>query len=58
MKKKYSPPKSMNVELISEPLMNVVSGEQTGAGTGEGSAGDETPEITAPNRGDWGSLWK
>ena len=58
MKKNYLKPKTINVELISEPLMNAVSGEQTGAGTGSGSAGAEDPEVAAPSRGEWGNLWE
>lgn len=58
MKKKYSVPETIDVELASEPLMNAVSGETTGAGTGEGSAGDGDPEVAGKHRGDWGNLWK
>ena len=58
MKKSYLTPESTELKLISEPIMNVISGETGGAGTGSGSAGDEDPEVTSRHRGEWGSLWK
>ena len=59
MKKTYLSPETLDVKLVSEPLMNVVSGETIGgAGTGEGSAGDEDSEEAAgKHRGSWGNLW-
>ena len=58
MKKTYLSPETLDVKLLSEPLMNVVSGELGSAGTGEGSAGDEDSEEAAgKHRGSWGNLW-
>lgn len=37
-------PETLDVKLLSEPLMNVVSGETGSAGTGEGEAGDDDSE--------------
>ncbi len=58
MKKSYLTPESTEINLISEPIMNIVSGETGSAGTGSGSAGDEDPEVAGKHRGEWGSLWK
>lgn len=58
MKKNYLTPETLDVKLLSEPLMNVVSGETSGAGTGEGEAGDDdSEEATGKHRGSWGSVW-
>ena len=58
MKKIYSTPQIIEIELNSEPLMYVTSGEQAGVGVGGGSAGDKTPDLSAGRRGTWGNLWK
>ena len=58
MKKIYSTPQSIKIELSSEPLMNVTSGEQTGAGVGNGNAGNNTPDLSGKRRAEWGNLWK
>ena len=58
MKKNYVSPETAELKLVCEPVMNVVSGETTGAGTGEGSAGDEDPEVAGKSRGEWGNLWQ
>ena len=58
MRKAYLSPETLDVKLLSEPLMNVVSGETGNASTGEGSAGDEDSEEAAgKHRGSWGNLW-
>lgn len=57
MKKSYLTPESTEINLISEPIMNIVSGETGSAGTGSGSAGDEDPEVAGKHRGEWGNLW-
>lgn len=57
MKKIYVTPEIVNVEMMAEPVMTAVSGETTGAGVGNGSAGSNTPNPSAGNRGDWGNLW-
>ena len=57
MKKRYLSPKSIEIILFSEPLMNVLSSEQGGAGIGNGSAGDSDPELVGHRRGTWGNLW-
>ena len=43
--------------LEIESLMTTTSGEQGNAGTGEGSAGDETEDLVIGRRGTWGTLW-
>ena len=58
MKKIYSSPRTINIELHSEPLMNVTSGEQAGAEVGSGSAGDKYPDLSGTRRGVWGDLWQ
>ena len=51
-------PEILDVKLLSEPLMNIVSGETGSAGTGEGEAGDDdSEEATGKHRGSWGSVW-
>ena len=58
MRKTYLSPETLDVKLLSEPLMNVVSGELGSAGTGEGEAGDDDSEEAAgKHRGSWGSVW-
>ena len=58
MKKTYLSPETLDVKLLSEPLMNITSGETGSAGTGEGSAGDDDSEEAAgKHRGSWGNLW-
>ena len=58
MKKNYVTSETVNVGLMAEPVMNVTSGEQSNTGTGSGTAGDGTSDLSAGNRGDWGSIWK
>ena len=58
MKKTYLSPETLDVKLLSEPLMNVASGETGSAGTGEGSADDDDSEqVVGKHRGTWGSVW-
>ena len=58
MKKNYQTPSTEEVQLLTNAsLMNIVEGSTTGAGTGEGSAGDEDPEVAGKSRGEWGDLW-
>lgn len=56
MKKRYMAPEATNVELALSPVMTAISGEQSSAGTGDGSANG--PDLSAGNRGGWGNLWK
>ena len=59
MRKNYQTPATQEVELLTNAsLMNIVEGSTTGAGTGEGSAGDEDPEVAGKSRGEWGNLWQ
>ena len=59
MKKNYQTPEIQNVELLTNAsLMNIVEGSTTGAGTGYGQVGNETPEIAGKGRGEWGNLWQ
>lgn len=57
MKKTYLKPGANFVDIEIDAVMNVVSGETTGAGTGSGSS-DSEDEGAGRNRGEWGSLWK
>lgn len=57
MKKEYLKPTLEVVEFSSEILMNVTSGEQESAGTGDGPADDDTPDLAGRRRGSWGDLW-
>lgn len=57
MKNKYSSPKCIEFTLTSEPLMNVVSGELGNAGAGNGTVGNNTPDLANRRRGEWGNLW-
>lgn len=58
MKKNYLNPEMSVITLVSEPIMNVVSGETDNVGTGEGSVGDGTEDLVSRKRGEWGDLWK
>lgn len=57
MKKEYLEPTIEVVEFASEVLMNLTSADTDGAGTGDGEAGDETPDFAGRRRGTWGNLW-
>lgn len=57
MKKQYVKPVIEAIEVEYESLMTTASGETTGAGTGGGTVGDETPGLSNSHRGSWGSLW-
>ena len=56
-KKEYIRPTALIHELVSEPLMLVVSGETDKTQVGNGTVGDETPDLVAQKRGEWGNLW-
>ena len=58
MKKNYVKPEAMNVEMEFSPVMTSVSGETTGSGTGSGTAGNDTEDLSAGNRSEWGNIWK
>lgn len=58
MKKNYLNPEMSVITLVSEPIMNVVSGETGNVGTGDGSVGDDTEDLVSRKRGEWGDLWK
>lgn len=58
MSKKYLKPDVVSVEIKSSPLMLTVSGETGNAGVGDGNAGDNTPDLSGKNRGEWGNMWK
>lgn len=57
MHNKYIKPETSIVTISSSPLMMTTSGETGGAGTGTGSAGDNTPDLSEGRRGQWGDLW-
>lgn len=56
-KQDYTKPEMEAIELASEVLMYITSGEQDGVGTGDGSADDNDPELGIRRRGTWGNLW-
>ena len=56
MKKYYVKPAIEAIEVQHEALMMTVSGEQSSVGTGNGTAGDDTPGLSNERRG-WGDLW-
>ena len=58
MKQTYIKPEAEVINFESEVLMNITSGEQTGAGVGNGSASDSDPELAHHRRGTWGNLWE
>ena len=58
MSKKYLKPDVVSVEIKSSPLMLTVSGETGNAGVGDGNAGNNTPDLSGKNRGEWGNMWK
>ena len=58
MSKKYLKPEVVSVEIKSSPLMLTVSGETGNTGVGDGNAGDNTPDLSGKNRGEWGNMWK
>lgn len=57
MKQQYVKPAIESIEVQHEALMMTVSGEQDNVGTGNGTAGDETPGLSRGRRGSWGNLW-
>lgn len=58
MKKYYVKPAIEAIEVQHEALMMTVSGEQDNVGTGDGTAGDDTPGLSRERRGSWGNLWE
>ena len=57
MKNIYITPKTIVIQLVTEPLMNVISGESGNSGIGSGSAGNQDPELSSRHRSEWGNLW-
>ena len=57
MKKQYVKPRFEIVEIEHEALLLTASGEQGNVGTGGGTAGNETPDLSNGHRGSWGNLW-
>ena len=57
MKKQYVKPILEVVNIEYETMMLTVSGEQSSAGTGSGTAGNDTPDLSNRHRGTWGNLW-
>ena len=58
MKKQYVMPIIDIINIEHEALMLTVSGEQSNAGTGSGTVGNETPNLSNKRRGTWGNLWE
>ena len=58
MKKQYVMPVAEVVEIKSPQLMLSVSGEQSGVGKGDGSVGNNTPDLAKQKHGTWGNLWE
>lgn len=56
-KQKYIAPRMKVIELEVQETILVVSGETGSAGTGGGSVGDETEDLSNRRRGEWGDLW-
>ena len=57
MKKQYVTPIIDIVEIEHEALMLTASSEQSNVGTGSGTAGNDTPDLSNRHRGTWGNLW-
>ena len=57
MKKRYVAPIIDIVDIEYEVLMLAVSSEQSNTGTGSGTAGNDTPDLSNKRRGTWGNLW-
>ena len=57
MKKQYVTPIIDIVEIEHEALMLTASGEQSNVGTGSGTAGNDTPDLSNKRRDTWGNLW-
>ena len=51
MKKRYVKPVMEVVEIENEILMMTMSGEQGSTGTGSGTAGNDTPDLSNRHRG-------
>lgn len=45
------------VELDAPQLILAASGETDSTGTGGGSVGDDTEDLSTTRRGTWGDLW-
>lgn len=45
------------VELDAPGLILAASGETGSAGTGGGTVGDDTEDLSTTKRGTWGDLW-
>lgn len=58
MKKIYKAPLTAEIQLAVSPVMTTISQEQTTAGVGNGTVGNNTPNLSDKNRGEWGNLWK
>lgn len=57
-KEKYESPAVHELEMVVEPIMNVVSGETGNAGVGDGSTDENDPDLAGGKRAGWGNLWK
>ena len=57
-KQQYIAPRMEIVELDAPGLILAASGETGSAGTGGGSVGDETEDLSNRRRGGWGNLWE
>ena len=58
MKKQYVKPIMEVVVFEHEALMLTASSEQSSVGTGSGTAGNDTPDLSNKRRGTWGNLWE
>lgn len=56
-KKKYNTPIVLKYKLMSEPIMLVTSGETQSGQVGNGSAGNQSPDLVNESRSEWGNLW-
>lgn len=58
MKKNYFAPETFEVGIKIDVIMTDTSTEQDETGTGDGEAGDGTPDLSSGKRGSWGDVWK
>lgn len=58
MKKNYVTPSLETIEILGkDAIMNVISNETVGAGTGEGSSNDQDPDLSRKLGGSWSNVW-
>ena len=53
----YIVPRIEVVELEAQQSILAASSETSSSGTGSGSVGDDTEDLSIGRRGTWGNLW-